>query len=70
MLILRCDAIGCGKETGGVFLPSGRIVANDRTFWLLLGTDFRVACCMEHALGLNASPRDIEQRSGGTDADA
>lgn len=70
MLILRCDAIGCGKEASGIWLPSGRIVANDPTFWLLPGAAFRVACCMEHALGLNASPRDADQRAEDTDAGA
>lgn len=70
MLILRCDVAGCSKETSGIWLPSGRIEANDPAFWLLPGAAFRVACCMDHALALNALPREVDQRSGGTDADA
>ncbi len=68
MLILRCDAIGCGKEASGIWLPSGRIVSNDPAFWLLPGADFRVACCMAHVMALDAIPRDAEQRSDTEDA--
>jgi hypothetical protein len=63
MLILRCDAIGCGKETEASWLPSGRIIARDMAFWLLPGADFKVGCCFDHAATLCTTHPMMERRS-------